>query len=269
MSSLEEDELVRMVRDFMESESPSPAISSSSNCLALSHRTQYLILQDVLRSETTLEAKILKHVLKHMNGRRDSKRSTNLRNWLVKNLTIDGLHASLCQTSWSTSLGCPAGEYEFIEVMTNEDENGRTERLIVDIDFRSQFELARPTQYYKEMIDSLPIIFVGNEERLCKIISLLCSAAKQSLRQRGLHVPPWRTTSYMQSKWLSENQRKDKDDHNSKVVARDNHNDDSSDKIGKFWVPPMVKPKKMDLPSVTFSGLSCQFSNMSLNCCNV
>ncbi|KAK4264775.1 hypothetical protein QN277_025905 [Acacia crassicarpa] len=263
MGSLEEDELVRMVRDFIESESPSPTNSSSSNCHALSHRTQYLILQDVLRSETSSEAKVLKHVLKHMKGRRDTKRSTNLRKWLVKNLKIDGLHASLCQTSWSTSLGCPAGEYEFIEVM-NEDGNGRTERLIVDIDFRSQFELARPTQYYREMIDSVPVIFVGNEDRLSKIISLLCSAAKQSLRQRGLHVPPWRTTSYMQSKWLSENPRKDYD--YNKVVARD-HSDGSE--IGKCWVPPMVKPKKMDLPSVAFSALSCQFSNMSFSCCNV
>ncbi|KAI9087729.1 hypothetical protein K1719_030361 [Acacia pycnantha] len=54
-----EDELVRVVRDSIESESPSPTNSSSSNYLALSHRTQYLILQDVLRSETSPEDKIL------------------------------------------------------------------------------------------------------------------------------------------------------------------------------------------------------------------
>ncbi|XP_028798135.1 uncharacterized protein LOC114753611 [Neltuma alba] len=257
MGSLEEDELVRMVRDFIESESPSPTNSSSSNCLALSHRTQYLILQDVLTGETSSEAKVLKHVLKHMKGRRDTKRSTSLRNWLVKNLKIDGLRASLCQTSWSTSLGCPAGEYEFIEVI-NEGENGRTERLIVDIDFRSQFELARPTQYYREMIDSVPVIFVGNEDRLCKIISLLCTAAKQSLKQKGLHVPPWRTTSYMQSKWLSGSRKELENPRNDYT---------GSAEIGN-WVPPMVKPRKMDLPSAS-SALSCQFSNMSLNCCNV
>lgn len=151
--------------------------------------------------------------------------------------------------------------------MINEDENGRTERLIVDIDFRSQFELARPTQYYKEMIDSVPIVFVGNEERLCRIISLLCSAAKQSLRQRGLHVPPWRTTNYMQSKWLSENSvTKD-----SNKVVNGHHGDGSGsahNEIGK-WVPPMVKPKKMDLPSSVASALTCQFSNMNFNCYNV
>ncbi|KAK4269945.1 hypothetical protein QN277_023037 [Acacia crassicarpa] len=73
MGGLEEDELVRMVQDFIEPESPSPTKSSSSNCLALSHRTQYLILQDVLRSETSSEAKVQKHVLKHMKGRRDTK----------------------------------------------------------------------------------------------------------------------------------------------------------------------------------------------------
>ncbi|XP_054807420.1 uncharacterized protein LOC129309749 [Prosopis cineraria] len=264
MGSLEEDELVRMVRDFIESESPSPAISSSSNCLALNHQTQYFLLQDVLRSETSSEAMVLRHVLKHMKGRRDTKRTSSLRKWLVKNLKIDGLHASLCQTSWSTSLGCPAGEYEFIEVI-NEDENGRRERLIVDIDFRSQFELARPTQDYREMIDSVPVIFVGNEDRLCKIISLLCSAAKQSLRQKGLHVPPWRTNGYMQSKWLSGCHKETENPRKDYRVARDQSG--CGDETGK-WVPPMVKPKKMDMASAG-SALSCQFSNMSLNCCNV
>lgn len=95
------------------------------------------------------------------------------------------------------------GEYEYIEVRIEGENYGDPVRLIVDIDFRSQFELARPTEYYRELTDSLPVIFVGTESKLCKIISLLCSAAKQSLREKGLHVPPWRTTSYMQSKWLS------------------------------------------------------------------
>lgn len=45
MGSLEEDQLVQMVQDFMESESPSPTDSNSSKCAALSHQTQLLILQ--------------------------------------------------------------------------------------------------------------------------------------------------------------------------------------------------------------------------------
>ena len=92
-------------------------------------------------------------------------------------------------------------------IMDNKTSNKAT-RLILDMDFRSQFELARPTQTYKELISTLPSIFLGTEERLDKIISLLCSAAEESFREKGLHVPPWRKAMYMQSKWLSENCKK-------------------------------------------------------------
>lgn len=45
MSSLEEEILVQMVEDFIESESSSPIFSASSKCLPLIHHTQYLTLQ--------------------------------------------------------------------------------------------------------------------------------------------------------------------------------------------------------------------------------
>lgn len=100
------------------------------------------------------------------------------------------------------------GEYEFVEVVMREGEREKEEkmmRLIIDIDFRTQFELARPTSEYQELINALPLIFVGSEEKLEKVIAVICSAAKQSLRERGLHIPPWRRASYIRSKWLSSN----------------------------------------------------------------
>lgn len=78
-------------------------------------------------------------------------------------------------------------------------------RVIVDMDFRRQFELSRPTPNYQELTNALPLIFVGSEEKLEKLISLICSAAEHSLRERGFHIPPWRRASYMHSKWLSHN----------------------------------------------------------------
>ena len=102
------------------------------------------------------------------------------------------------------------GDYEYIDVMVR-DSNGDEEeptRLIVDVDFKSQFEVARPTATYKELINTLPSVFVGSEEKLNQIISLLCSAAKKSLKERGLHVPPWRKANYMRSKWLSKECKK-------------------------------------------------------------
>ncbi|KAG5015722.1 hypothetical protein AAZX31_08G145800 [Glycine max] len=265
MASLEEDELVQMVQDFIESESTSPTSSTSSNCHTLNHRTQYFILQDVLRSEgdTGCEAKVLKCVLNHMRGRKGAEKTkTSLSKWLVMRMKMDGLDASVCHTSWATSLGCPAGEYEYIEVIIEDDQNcGKPTRLIVDIDFRSQFEVARPTQNYKELTDSVPVILVGTENKLCKIISLLCSAAKQCLREKGLHVPPWRTASYMQAKWLSVSRKEPSHD----VIGYDDHEHADADIIGN-WVPPSLKPKKRDLDGGG-SGLSSQLSNMSVNCC--
>lgn len=103
------------------------------------------------------------------------------------------------------------GDYEYVDVMMRDKEvknEGKPTRVIVDLDFRSQFEVARPTSTYKELIDNLPCIFVGTEEKLEDVISLLCSAAKESLREMGLHIPPWRKASYMQSKWLSKDCKK-------------------------------------------------------------
>ncbi|XP_061344935.1 uncharacterized protein LOC133290827 [Gastrolobium bilobum] len=249
MGSLEEDELVRMVQDFVESESTSPTSSTSSNCHALNHRTQYFILQDILRSEgdTVAEAKVVKYVLKHIRGRQGGEKTSSVNRWLVMRMKIDGLNASICQTSWATSLGCPAGEYEYIEVITEDENYANPVRLIVDIDFRSQFELARPTQYYRELTDSLPVIFVGTENKLCKIISLLCSAAKQSLRENGLHVPPWRTTTYMQSKWLSGCRKEPSNGRENFMGAKADFLGVEHAGIVGNWVPPILKPKKRDL----------------------
>lgn len=104
------------------------------------------------------------------------------------------------------------GDYEYVDVMVMEKKKkkkeGKQTRLIVDVDFRSQFEVARPTPKYKELVANLPYIFVGTEEKLENVISLLCSAAKESMKQSGLHIPPWRKASYMQSKWLSKDCKK-------------------------------------------------------------
>lgn len=129
--------------------------------------------------------------------------------------------------------------------------------LIVDMDFKSQFELARPTPAYKELTDTLPHVFVGTEDKLNKIISLLCSAAKQSLRERGLHIPPWRTATYMQSKWLAGRHRAPGENREAKAGAYGYSK----------WAPspPMVKPKRGSL--TRGSALSSQFSEMSINCC--
>ncbi|KAM7513783.1 hypothetical protein LguiA_003913 [Lonicera macranthoides] len=274
MGSIEEEKLFQMVHDFIEESDQSPPLTNNIFCISphtppLNHHhrgrfTKSLILQGVLKSGGDAETKVAKSVLKHMKDKMENEKSSGLKKWLVTRLKIDGYNASMCQTSWPTTLSCLSGGYEYIDIKTKD------ERLIIDIDFKSQFELARPTKAYKNLSDLLPTIFIGDENKLKKIISLLCSAAKQSLNERGLHIPPWRTNNYMQSKWLA-------DCHKIKV---DTAGSFSSGEVGgghpfvssKFsggssnWSPPMVKPKRKDFGGGG-SGLSSQFSNMSTECC--
>ncbi|XP_021284100.1 uncharacterized protein LOC110416428 [Herrania umbratica] len=132
--------------------------------------------------------------------------TNNLKKLVVMKLRNDGYEASFCKSSWVCTSSHHKGGYEYIDVMVVE--NGRPKMVIADMEFRSQFELARPTVTYKEMINDLLLIFVGTEEKLNMIIPLLCSAAKRSLKENGLHVPPWRKPAYMRSKWLSKNYKK-------------------------------------------------------------
>lgn len=93
------------------------------------------------------------------------------------------------------------GEHEYIDVISN------GARLLVEIDFRSEFEIARSTKTYRNVLQSLPAIYVGTSDRMAKIVALVSEAAKQSMRKKGLHFPPWRKSEYMKSKWLSKHER--------------------------------------------------------------
>ncbi|RWV88071.1 hypothetical protein GW17_00049874 [Ensete ventricosum] len=90
------------------------------------------------------------------------------------------------------------GEYQYIDVIVRGGE-----RLLVDMDFRSEFEIARSTKSYREVLQSLPSVFVGAEDRVNQIVAVVSEAARKSLKKRGLHVPPWRRPEYMRAKWLS------------------------------------------------------------------
>ncbi|KAL0740228.1 hypothetical protein Bca4012_081741 [Brassica carinata] len=116
---------------------------------------------------------------------------------LVTVLVSLGYDAAICKSRWEKSPSYPAGGYEYVDVIIE------GERLLIDIDFKSNFEIARATKTYKSILQTLPSIFVGKADRLQRIIMLLSKAAKQSLNKRGLHVPPWRRAEYVKSKWLS------------------------------------------------------------------
>lgn len=125
------------------------------------------------------------------------KRKDEMRKIVTEGLALLGYDAAICKSKWEKSPSFPAGEYEYVDVIVG------GERLIIDIDLRSEFEVARSTKTYKSILQILPQIFVGKSDRLTKIICILSEAAKQSLKKKGMPIPPWRKADYVQAKWLS------------------------------------------------------------------
>ncbi|XP_015078783.1 uncharacterized protein LOC107022702 [Solanum pennellii] len=114
-----------------------------------------------------------------------------------------GYNAAVCKTKWEKSGGLAAGNYEFIDITQSDS----TTRYFVDLDFKAEFEIARPTIQYERLVQSLPNIFVGKSEELKQILRAMSDAARRSLKSRGLTFPPWRKHRFMQNKWFSSYRR--------------------------------------------------------------
>ncbi|CAH8261819.1 unnamed protein product [Arabidopsis lyrata] len=120
-----------------------------------------------------------------------------------------GYNAAVCVSKWTSSAKLIAGSYQFIDVVYKPSDNDQTAvRYFVDLDFASEFEIARPTREYTRVLQLLPNVFVGKEENLRTIVRESCDAAKRSLKSRGLSLPPWRRSSYLQHKWFGPYKRK-------------------------------------------------------------
>lgn len=101
---------------------------------------------------------------------------------------------------------CHAGDHEYIDVV-NYNNAGSSERLIIDIDFRSHFEIARAVDSYDRILKSLPVVYVGSLMRLKQFLQVMVDAARSSLSQNSMPLPPWRSLAYLQAKWHSPHQR--------------------------------------------------------------
>ncbi|CAL4919590.1 unnamed protein product [Urochloa decumbens] len=130
---------------------------------------------------------------------KSSKVKAECRRAVADGLRALGYDAAVCKSRWEKTPSYPAGEHEYIDAVVGKEEV----RLIVDVDFRSQFELARSTKAYRAALQALPPLFVGTPDRLGQIVAVVGEAARQSLKKKGLHFPPWRKPEYMRAKWLS------------------------------------------------------------------
>ncbi|XP_050120249.1 uncharacterized protein LOC126597501 [Malus sylvestris] len=155
------------------------------------------ILKSLIPCVSVSERNLLADTARIVEANKNLKQKDDLRKMVADGLQSLGYDSSTCKSKWEKSSSFPAGEYEYIDVTVE------GERLLIDIDFRSEFEVARSTGAYKAVLQSLPYIFVGKSDRLGQIISIVSEAARQSLKKKGMHFPPWRKAEYMRSKWLS------------------------------------------------------------------
>ncbi|CAA2955377.1 Hypothetical predicted protein [Olea europaea subsp. europaea] len=154
-------------------------------------------LKSLVPCASVVERNLLADLSKIVEKNKTCKRKDDLRKIVTDGLVSLGYNASICKSKWEKSSSIPAGEYIYIDVIAE------GERLIIDIDLRSEFEIARSTSSYKGILQSLPNIFVGKPDRLLQIVSIVSEAARQSLKKKGMHIAPWRRTEYMKSKWFS------------------------------------------------------------------
>ncbi|CAM6038752.1 unnamed protein product, partial [Sphagnum compactum] len=173
------------------------------------------ILQGLSASVNVTERILLSEVTKALNAAKEKNRvkedeaapDSSTRRAVINHLRAAGYNAAICKSRWDHAGGFPGGDYEYIDVVFETKTGKKSERILIDTDFRTQFEIARPTKQYNALVQGLPAIFVGREDRLQQIVNLMSDAVKASLKKRGMPLPPWRKPEYMRAKWFSSYKR--------------------------------------------------------------
>ncbi|TVU44585.1 hypothetical protein EJB05_04030 [Eragrostis curvula] len=164
-------------------------------------------LKGLVQSASVLERNLLADASRLAERcRKGCKGKAECRRAVADGLRALGYDAAVCKSRWDKAPTYPAGEHEYIDAVVGAADTAPV-RLIVEVDFRSQFELARSTKAYRAALQLLPPLFVGTPERLGKIVAVVAEAARQSLKKKGLHFPPWRKPEYTRAKWLSPHSR--------------------------------------------------------------
>ncbi|KAJ6403066.1 hypothetical protein OIU84_015059 [Salix udensis] len=200
-----------LVHGFLEEEDSDFAHESTNGHGSDSERVDLVIdctdfVEDTIRSSSddSYRNLLFFHVSKAMEGFSCLRNQRPvLRRKVMSFLRELGHNAAICKTKWESSGGgLTAGSYEFIDVVLQLKSPSLQTRYVVDLDFASQFEIARPTSQYLKLLHHLPRVFVGKSEDLKTIVKSISDAARRSLKSGELYLPPWRKNRYMQNKWF-------------------------------------------------------------------
>uniref|UniRef100_A0A6N2MCS1 Uncharacterized protein n=1 Tax=Salix viminalis TaxID=40686 RepID=A0A6N2MCS1_SALVM len=181
-----------LVHGFLEEEEYSDFAHESTNGHGSdSERVDLVIdctdfVEDTIRSSSNDSYRNLLffHVSKAMEGFSCLRNQRPvLRRKVMSSLRELGHNAAICKTKWESSGGgLTAGSYEFIDVVLQLKSPSLQSRYVVDLDFASQFEIARPTSQYLKLLHHLPRVFVGKSEDLKTIVKSISDAARRSLK---------------------------------------------------------------------------------------
>ncbi|KAL4576270.1 hypothetical protein LXL04_012362 [Taraxacum kok-saghyz] len=209
-----EHDLAAMVSDFLENGSSCGADSrcssdSDSGFCELAHLADKISYYKVLLDKHGIDMlSVVNSLILSINTmdlhfiKSGSCNASCIRFCLVKLLRLAGYDAAVCTSRWHGTGKVPGGDHEYIDII-NYNESGNVDRLIIDIDFRSHFEIARAVPSYNRILKSLPVVYVGTLTKLKQFLQVMVEAAKSSLKQNSMPLPPWRSLAYLQSKWHS------------------------------------------------------------------
>ncbi|XP_009788690.1 uncharacterized protein LOC107810252 [Nicotiana tabacum] len=114
-----------------------------------------------------------------------------------------GYNCSICKSKWKSSPEMPSGEHTYMEVMQSQSsKKGEIMKVIIELNFRGEFEMARANEEYNDLVKKLPEVYVGKIERLRNLIKILCCASKKCMKEKKMHMAPWRKHKYMQAKYI-------------------------------------------------------------------
>ncbi|XP_016472366.1 uncharacterized protein LOC107794397 [Nicotiana tabacum] len=124
-------------------------------------------------------------------------------NEISERLRNAGYNCFICKSKWKSSREMPSGEHTYMEVVQNPiSKKGEIMKVIIELNFRGEFEMARANEEYNGLVKQLPEVYVGKIERLRNLIKILCCASKKCMKEKKMHMAPWRKHKYMQAKYV-------------------------------------------------------------------
>lgn len=177
---------------------------------------QHTLLQATMCRTTSLETgirRVTKEALKELQDQGHyckcgkAVAGNDCRNCLMREVSSRlrnaGYNSAVCRTKWRSTPEIPSGNHTFIDVVDSSSTKKGEVRVIIELNFRADFEIARASEDYKQLVSRLPEVFVGKAERLKALIKILCPAAKKCIKDKKMHMGPWRKLKYKQAKWFS------------------------------------------------------------------